>query len=134
ASAEAKWASPSPSNIVRDDGRSDPAARCGCVSLVIGRESLNEESLEGLKKGFNLPKRFSRDLRAIRDKGIQVIALIMVGLDGDDVATFGRTLDFLIKNKLSFLKMFTPCPYPGTKYHADLKAAGRILSDDLRRY
>jgi len=30
--------------------------------------------------------------------------------------------------------MFTPCPYPGTKYHADLKAAGRILSDDLNRY
>ena len=52
----------------------------------------------------------------------------------DTLATFGRTLEFLIENKLSFLKMFTPCPYPGTKYHTDLKAAGRILSDDLRRY
>jgi radical SAM superfamily enzyme YgiQ (UPF0313 family) len=129
-----KWASQSTINIARDDELLDLAARSGCVSLSIGLESVNEESLEGVKKGFNLPKRFERDLRAIREKGIQVIALIMVGLDGDDVGTFGRTLDFLIENKVSFLKMFTPCPYPGTKYHADLEAQGRILSHDLRRY
>jgi radical SAM superfamily enzyme YgiQ (UPF0313 family) len=129
-----KWASQSTINIARDDELLDLAARSGCVSLSIGLESVNEESLASVKKGFNLPKRFKHDLKAIRDKGIQVIALIMVGLDGDDLATFGRTLAFLIENKISFLKMFTPCPYPGTKYHADLKAAGRIRSDDLRRY
>ena len=129
-----KWASQSTINIARDQELLDLAARSGCVSLSIGLESVNEQSLEGVKKGFNLPKRFSRDLRAIRDKGIQVIALIMVGLDGDDLGTFQRTVDFLIDNKISFLKMFTPCPYPGTKYYDDLKAQGRILSDDLRRY
>jgi radical SAM superfamily enzyme YgiQ (UPF0313 family) len=129
-----KWASQSTINIARDDELLDLAARSGCVSLSIGLESVNEESLASVKKGFNSPERFNHDLKAIRDKGIQVIALIMVGLDGDDVATFGRTLEFLIENKISFLKMFTPCPYPGTKYHADLKAAGRIRSDDLRRY
>ena len=31
---------------------------------------------------------------------------------------------FLIDNKISFLKLFTPCPYPGTKYYDDM-AAGR---------
>jgi radical SAM superfamily enzyme YgiQ (UPF0313 family) len=129
-----KWASQSTINIARDEELLDLAARSGCVSLSIGLESVNEESLDGVSKSFNLPRRFERDLKAIRDRGIQVIALIMVGLDGDDVGTFGRTLRFLVDNKISFLKMFTPCPYPGTKYHADLKAAGRILSDDLRRY
>ena len=129
-----KWASQSTINIARDPELLDLAARSGCVSLSIGLESVNEESLDGVKKGFNLPKRYERDLKAIRDKGIQVIALIMVGLDGDDLGTFGRTLQFLEDNKISFLKMFTPCPYPGTKYHADLEAAGRILSQDLRRY
>jgi radical SAM superfamily enzyme YgiQ (UPF0313 family) len=129
-----KWASQSTINIARDPELLDLAARSGCVSLSIGLESVNEDSLEGVKKGFNLPKRFDRDLRAIRDKGIQVIALIMVGLDGDNLGTFERTLDFLIANKISFLKMFTPCPYPGTKYHAELTAQGRILSHDLRRY
>jgi radical SAM superfamily enzyme YgiQ (UPF0313 family) len=129
-----KWASQSTINIARDPELLDLAARSGCVSLSIGLESVNEESLAGVKKGFNLPARFDRDLKAIRAKGIQVIALIMVGLDGDDVDTFPRTLRFLIDNKVSFLKMFTPCPYPGTKYHDDLVAQGRILSRDLRRY
>jgi len=69
------------------------AARSGCVSLSIGLESVNEESLDGVSKGFNLPQRYQRDLKAIRDKGIQVIALIMVGLDGDDAGTFQRTLE-----------------------------------------
>ncbi|MGH7898827.1 MAG: B12-binding domain-containing radical SAM protein [Candidatus Binatia bacterium] len=131
---EMKWASQSTINIARDDELLDLAARSGCVSLSIGLESVNEGSLEGVKKSFNLRKRFDRDIRAIRDKGIQVIALVMVGLDGDDLGTFERTLEFLVDNKVSFLKMFTPCPYPGTKYHAELEAEGRIVSHDLRRY
>ena len=60
----------------------------------------------------------------IRAKGIQVIALLMVGLDGDTPDTFGRTLQFLLDSKISFLKLFTPCPYPGTKYYDDMREAG----------
>src|SRR5262249_10228788 len=69
-----------------------------------------------------------------RAKGIQLIALLMVGLDGDTLDTFERSLRFLIDNKVSFLKLFTPCPYPGTKYYDDMAAAGRILVSDWGRY
>jgi radical SAM superfamily enzyme YgiQ (UPF0313 family) len=63
-----------------------------------------------------------------------VIALMMVGLDGDDRASFQRTIDFLVQNKISFLKLFTPCPYPGTKYYDDMEKAGRILTREWNRY
>ena len=63
-----------------------------------------------------------------------MIALVMVGLDGDDASTFAATLRWLDDNKISFLKLFTPAPYPGTKFHADMQAAGRILNDDWGRY
>jgi radical SAM superfamily enzyme YgiQ (UPF0313 family) len=129
-----KWASQSTINIARDPELLDLAARSGCVSLSIGLESINEASLDSVGKGFNLPKRFSRDLAAIRNKGIQVIALLMVGLDGDTRDTFARSLEFLIDNKISFLKLFTPCPYPGTKYYDDMAKAGRILVQDWGRY
>jgi radical SAM superfamily enzyme YgiQ (UPF0313 family) len=129
-----KWASQSTINIARDPELLDLAARSGCVTLSIGLESLNEESLDSVSKGFNQPKRFDQDLTAIRNKGIQVIGLLMVGLDGDDVATFRRSLQFLIDNKVSFLKLFTPCPYPGTKYYDDMQRAGRITSDDWGDY
>ncbi len=129
-----KWASQSTINIARDPELLDLAARSGCVSLSIGLESINEASLESVNKGFNLPRRFDRDLAAIRSKGIQIIALLMVGLDGDTVETFGRSLQFLIDNKISFLKLFTPCPYPGTKYYDDMTRAGRIVETDWGRY
>lgn len=129
-----RWASQSTINIARDPELLDLAARSGCVSLSIGLESLSEESLAGVSKVFNTPRRFERDLAAIRAKGIQVIALLMVGLDGDTTGTFRRSLEFLIDNKVSFLKLFTPCPYPGTAYHDAMKRAGRILSEDWGRY
>jgi radical SAM superfamily enzyme YgiQ (UPF0313 family) len=129
-----KWASQSTINIARDAELLDLAARSGCVSLSIGLESINEDSLDSVKKGFNQPRRFAADLAAIRSKGIQVIALLMVGLDGDTVDTFQRSLRFLIDNKISFLKLFTPCPYPGTQYYEDMARAGRILVRDWSRY
>lgn len=129
-----RWASQCTINIARDPELLDLAARSGCVSLSIGLESISEESLDAVGKGFNLPKRFDRDLAAIRNKGIQVIALIMIGLDGDTVDTFEQTLRFLIDNKVSFLKLFTPCPYPGTKYYEDMMRTGRIMISDWGRY
>ncbi len=58
----------------------------------------------------------------------------MVGLDGDTPETFARTLQFLVDNKVTFLKLFTPCPYPGTKYHDDMVKAGRLLDGNWARY
>lgn len=129
-----RWASQSTINIARDAELLDLAARSGCVSLSIGLESVNQESLESIRKGFNQAPRFAEDLRAIRNKGIQVIGLLMVGLDGDTVDTFGRSLQFLLDNKVSFLKLFTPCPYPGTQFYDDMMKAGRIEVGDWGRY
>ena len=129
-----KWASQSTINIARDPELLDLAARSGCVSLSIGLESINEPSLASVRKDFNQAKRFVEDIAKLRRRGIQVIALIMVGLDGDTPDTFARTLQFLVDSKVSFLKMFTPCPYPGTKYHADMVKAGRLLDGNWARY
>jgi radical SAM superfamily enzyme YgiQ (UPF0313 family) len=63
-----------------------------------------------------------------------VIALVMVGLDGDTPETFARTLQWLEESKVAFLKLFTPAPYPGTKFHADMQAAGRISDQDWGHY
>jgi radical SAM superfamily enzyme YgiQ (UPF0313 family) len=95
---------------------------------------VTQENLEDIAKGFNKAPRFEEDLAKIRAKGIQVIALMMVGLDGDDGSSFDRTLDFLVQNKVSFLKLFTPCPYPGTKFYKDMEKAGRIMTRDWNRY
>ncbi|HEY8514427.1 MAG TPA: radical SAM protein [Candidatus Binatia bacterium] len=129
-----QWVSQATINVARDPELLDLVARSGARVLSIGFESLNEESLASVGKNFNKPSRYAEDIAKLRARGIQVIALVMVGLDGDTPETFAATLRWLDENKISFLKLFTPAPYPGTKFHADMKAAGRILNDDWGRY
>ena len=58
-----KWASAVTINIARDPELLDLAARSGCVSLSIGLESINEESLDGDPQGLQPGRRAStRDL------------------------------------------------------------------------
>jgi radical SAM superfamily enzyme YgiQ (UPF0313 family) len=129
-----QWVSQATINIARDPELLDLAARSGARVLSVGFESLSEESLAAVAKGFNRPSRFREDIERLRARGIQVIALIMVGLDGDTPESFAATLRWLEENKISFLKLFTPAPYPGTKFHADMAAAGRILDGDWGHY
>src|SRR5262245_41577901 len=117
-----QWVSQATINVARDPELLDLVARSGARVLSIGFESLSEESLASVSKQFNRPSRFSEDLAKLRARGIQVIALLMVGLDGDTLETFPGMLRWLDDNKISFLKLFTPAPYPGTKFHADMEA------------
>jgi radical SAM superfamily enzyme YgiQ (UPF0313 family) len=129
-----QWVSQSTINIARDPELLDLVARSGCRVLSIGFESISDESLASVSKQFNRPSRFKEDIAKLRARGIQVIALLMVGLDGDTLETFPAMLRWLEENKISFLKLFTPAPYPGTKFHADMEAAGRLIGGDWGRY
>ena len=131
---DVQWVSQVTINVARDPELLDLVARSGARVLSIGFESISDESLASVAKSFNRPSRFREDIAKIRARGIQVIALIMVGLDGDTPETFAATLRWLDENKISFLKLFTPAPYPGTKFHADMTAAGRILDEDWGHY
>src|SRR5262245_61941143 len=83
-----QWVSQATINVARDPELLDLVARSGARVLSIGFESLSEESLASVAKGFNRPNRFQEDIARLRARGIQVIALIMVGLDGDTLETF----------------------------------------------
>jgi radical SAM superfamily enzyme YgiQ (UPF0313 family) len=129
-----KWTSQCTIEIARDRELLDLAARSGCVALSIGLESNEENVLDAVKKRFNRAARYSEDLEALRAKGIHVIALMMLGMDGQTEEVFAHTLDFLLTNKISLVKFFTPAPYPGTQFHDEMKRAGRIRSEDWGRY
>jgi radical SAM superfamily enzyme YgiQ (UPF0313 family) len=131
---DVQWVSQATINVARDPELLDLVARSGCKVLSIGFESVNDESLASISKQFNKPSRFKEDIAKLRARGIQVIALIMVGLDGDTPETFANTLRWLDENKIAFLKLFTPAPYPGTKFHRDMQEQGRILNDDWGQY
>ncbi len=129
-----KWTSQCTIEIARDEELLDLAARSGCVALSIGLESDDQQVLDGLRKGFNRPSRYEEDFRRLRAKGIQVIALMMLGMDGQDAHVFDRTIERLERDGVALVKLFTPAPYPGTRYHEEMTQAGRILDDDWGGY
>lgn len=129
-----QWTSQCTIELARDPELLDLAARSGCVSLSIGLESIDPDVLKGIKKGFNRPARYAEDLRALRARGIQVIALVMLGLDGQSPDVFDRTVSFLRANKVSLVKFFTPAPYPGTEFHDRMLQSGRLRDEDWSHY
>ena len=129
-----KWSSQCTIEIARDPELLSLAAKSGCVALSIGFESNDDAVLSGLKKRFNRASRYAVDLAALSKNGIQVIALMMLGMDGQDTTVFEKTLRFLVDEKVSLVKLFTPAPYPGTPFYDEMDKAGRILEKDWGRY
>ena len=129
-----QWTSQCTIEIARDPELLDLAARSGCVSLSIGLESIDHDVLQRVRKGFNRPSAYVEDLRRLRQRGIQVIGLVMLGLDGQDERVFGRTVEFLEETRVSLVKFFTPAPYPGTEFHRRMVEERRILDDDWSHY
>ncbi|HXH28999.1 MAG TPA: radical SAM protein [Candidatus Polarisedimenticolia bacterium] len=129
-----RWCSQSTIQIAEDGELLDLAARSGCTLLSIGFETIKQSNLEGVNKGWARAADYARLIRALRRRGIQIVALIMIGLDDDEPADFDRTLEFLIRAKVPLAKFHLPVPYPGTRFYDRMEREGRILTRDWNRY
>ncbi|MEK7798727.1 MAG: radical SAM protein, partial [Acidobacteriota bacterium] len=131
---EMRWCSQCTIQIAQDEEMLDLAAKSGCFLLSIGFETIKQSNLEDLNKPWAKAGEYARLIRLLRRRGIQIVALIMIGLDDDDPADFDRTLEFLIRNKVPMAKFHLPIPYPGTPFHDRMEKEGRILTRDWNRY
>jgi len=57
-----------------------------------------------------------------------------VGLDGDDVGVFERTLRFLQRNRIDAVQVNILTPLPGTPLFEDFQRAGRMVDLDWSHY
>ena len=131
---EMRWCSQCTIQIADDEELLDLAARSGCTLLSIGFETIKQSNLRDINKPWARASDYARVIRALRRRGIQIVALIMIGLDDDDPADFDRTLEFLIRNRVPLAKFHLPIPYPGTPFHERVEREGRILTRDPERY
>ena len=129
-----RWVSQCSIEIADDPELLDLAKRAGCKGLFIGIETFSAENLARMDKGFNDSGRYLERIRTIRKTGIGVLAGMIVGLDGDDVGVFERTLGFLQKARISALQLNILTPLPGTPLYEDFRRTGRILNRDWAHY
>ncbi len=129
-----RWISQCSLKIADDPELLDLARAAGCCGLFVGVETLSRENLEAVDKGFNDEKGYVQRIAAIRRKGIGVQAGIIVGLDGDDVTVFQRTLRFLERARIDALQLAILTPQPGTPLYDEFERAGRIIVHDWSKH
>ncbi len=110
------------------------AAESGCRALSFGLESITQESLTAIDKGWADPSQYPAMIRTIQDAGIDVSTEMVVGADGDTKESIAQTADFIRVNKIVVPRFYILTPIPGTDLYTQMLAQGRICNHDLYSY
>jgi|HubBroStandDraft_6_1064221.scaffolds.fasta_scaffold00094_6 radical SAM superfamily enzyme YgiQ (UPF0313 family) len=129
-----RWGGLATTTIAWDDELLDLAARSGCRGLLIGFESLNQESLKEAKKAFNMRHDYREVVRKIRARGIALMGCFVFGFDHDTLETFDKTVDFVMASHMDLPRYAIAVPFPGTGLFKRLKAEGRITTENWSLY
>jgi radical SAM superfamily enzyme YgiQ (UPF0313 family) len=82
---------------------------------LVGVESVSEEGLKDVYKGFNLAgDALVARLRAFRRHGVHVLGSFIFGLPSDNPASFDATVALADKADLTFAQFVLLTPFPGT--------------------
>jgi radical SAM superfamily enzyme YgiQ (UPF0313 family) len=128
------WGSQVTINIADNDEVLKKMAQCGCKSLFIGFESLDQENLIQIGKKFVRASKNWDRIKKIQDYGIGILGSFIVGLDRDRESVFDNLYEFIMKTRLEAFLISVLTPFPGTHLTRRLEKEGRILSRDWREY
>jgi radical SAM superfamily enzyme YgiQ (UPF0313 family) len=120
--------------IAKNERLLQKAQESGCVSLFIGFESLQQESLDGVSKRFVSAKELPDLVKTIQNHHIGIHGSFIFGFDQDDPTVFRKTIDFVQKNNIELPNFSILTPFPGTPLQKGLEEEGRIFDRDWSHY
>lgn len=129
-----KWGSQCSLSLANDPELLKLAAESGCGGMFVGMETLSQENLIGVNKGFNTVSSYEESIKRFHDNGIMLNVGIIFGFDNDDESVFEKTVSFLEKNKAGLVLFNILTPLPGTKFYRKLEKEGRIIDRDWSHY
>lgn len=129
-----QWLSQCDVTIGRDEELLGALFDSGCIALSFGLESLNEKSLAGMNKGWADASAYPELLANIRRAGIDLSSEMVVGGEGDTVEGIMATADFIREQRIVVPRFYILTPIPGTPYFDEMKAAGRLVHEEVMRY
>src|SRR5262249_36388779 len=103
-------------------------------SLFVGFETLAPANLARSNKRQNLGRDYAAVCRRLHDLGIMINGSFVFGMDDDDESVFARTVGGASENGVTTATVHSQTPYPGTRLHAQMEAAGRIVTRDWDLY
>lgn len=120
--------------IGHDDELMTLMARSGCKGLLLGLETVSEESLQDAKKQFNASVGYKKLISDLHDLGISIQGCFVFGLDHDTPDVFDATVEFAVDAGIDLPRFSVLSPFPGTPLYQRLDAEGRILTRDWELY
>lgn len=108
--------------------------KSGCRGLLIGFESITQESQSYIHKGVNQVDSYVTLMKRLHDNGILVQGCFAFGGDEEDESVFDRTVEMIIKAKIDLPRYSILTPFPNTPYYAQLKKEGRITEENWAMY
>jgi len=96
----------------------DLFAAAGSSWFEIGLQSTNPKALKVMKRPTNI-ERFAQGATLLKRRGIVPAIDLIVGLPGDDLQGFSRTVEFVVENNLQDdVQVFPLSVLPGTDFRA----------------
>lgn len=119
---------------LRDGEFVDLLAAARCRMAFLGMESLNEKSLEGVKKRQNRVEEYKTLFDKIARHGILTFAGLMFGLEEDTMEYYKTLPQRLDEIGASVILPSIAIPIYGTPWHQQVVAEGRITDNDISHY
>jgi radical SAM superfamily enzyme YgiQ (UPF0313 family) len=107
------------------------AAEAGIIRVVVGVETVSEESLTECRKFQNLRGNPLEAIRRFHEHGITVVSGCMVGFDHDDLSIFRRQFEFFTEAGIANVLVFSVQALDGTPLKERMIREGRYRAPDL---
>ncbi len=127
------WSAQVRVDIAKDIELMDLMKQAGASMVYIGFESVNPETLKEYKKSLEIQETID-GIKAIRERGIMIHGMFVIGGDNDDIETPKKTVDFALKHKIDTIQLLALTPLPGTPKYEQLKEQGRLINTDWEYY
>ncbi|MFC1748882.1 B12-binding domain-containing radical SAM protein [Pseudomonadota bacterium] len=106
----------------------------GCISWLIGFESISQKTLDDVGKVTNTVETYKTVVDSIHAHHMAVIGDFMFGFDTDTPEVFDETLKLINNLGIDVADFSILTPFPGTPLFESFKKQGRILTSDWRNY
>ncbi|MCX8160371.1 MAG: B12-binding domain-containing radical SAM protein [Candidatus Saccharicenans sp.] len=120
-------------DVARDRELLRLMADSGCHTLYIGFESINPRTLAAYQKKQDL-KDIIYSIQKIRDHGIRIHGMFVLGADTDDVDTIRKTADFATRYHIDTVQFLILTPLPGTPLYAEMVESKKLIHTNWSKY
>jgi radical SAM superfamily enzyme YgiQ (UPF0313 family) len=124
-----RWSTLWSMNLCYDKEFLDLAQRSGLLHVNIGMESIDSETIAGMRKGQNKTHRYKEVLADLRRRGISYSLNFIFGWDTETLQAFPNTFQFLEEAKVPVAYFNLLTPNRGTSFYDRMLQQDRIIDE-----